>query len=295
MIRVGQIFPRTHPYHRGLVKLSEEVAARTNGAVKVEVFSDAQLGGEVAMVQGMRTGTIDGGVAAVGTFAQTANQRKLYILDMPHLFNTYEDSGGMRIAIRGETAHVGPTPMDRRKNALVGAAHVAVVVDEIGWRYALEDGKTTAARIDVFPNQPGMISDSAELYIDYRHPCAARLKEMEQDLEAAVSEASRRSRTQIEVAERWHFGGLEFDAELVRLVRRQAEKLGVISTEIRSQAGHDAYHLSKICPSVMIFSPCRDGISHNEKEDIALDQTAPAVNVLLHCILERAEAQAQVL
>jgi tripartite ATP-independent transporter DctP family solute receptor len=90
-IRVGQIFPKTHPYHRGLVKFSEEVHARTNGAVKVEVFSDAQLGGEVAMVQGMRTGTIDGGVAAVGTFAQTANQRKLYILDMPHLFNTYDD------------------------------------------------------------------------------------------------------------------------------------------------------------------------------------------------------------
>lgn len=89
-IRIGQIFPKTHPYHRGLVKFAEEVAARTNNAVKVEVYSDAQLGGEVAMVQGMRTGTVDGGVAAVGTFAQTVNQRKFYILDMPHLFKDYD-------------------------------------------------------------------------------------------------------------------------------------------------------------------------------------------------------------
>jgi tripartite ATP-independent transporter DctP family solute receptor len=90
-LRIGQIFPKTHPYHRGLVKFAEEVAARTNGAIKIEVFSDAQLGGEVAMVQGMRTGTIDGGIAAAGTFGQTTNQRKFYVLDMPFLFKDHSD------------------------------------------------------------------------------------------------------------------------------------------------------------------------------------------------------------
>ena len=90
-IRIGQIFPRTHPYHRGLVKFAEETAARTNGAVKMEVYSDAQLGGEVAMVQGMRTGTVDGGIAAAGTFGQTTNQRKFYALDLPFLFKDHAD------------------------------------------------------------------------------------------------------------------------------------------------------------------------------------------------------------
>ena len=42
----------------------------------------------------------------------------------------------MRIEISGETAHVGPTPMARRRNALVGASHAAVAIDDIGWRYA---------------------------------------------------------------------------------------------------------------------------------------------------------------
>jgi tripartite ATP-independent transporter DctP family solute receptor len=90
VIRIGQIFPKTHPYHKGLVKFGDEVEKRTNGAVKVEVFSDGQLGGEVAIVQGMRTGTVDGGTAAVGTFAQTTNQRKFFILDMPFLFDNYD-------------------------------------------------------------------------------------------------------------------------------------------------------------------------------------------------------------
>jgi N-carbamoyl-L-amino-acid hydrolase len=195
---------------------------------------------------------------------------------------------GMRIAVRGETSHVGPTPMNLRRNALVGAACLAVAIDEIGWRYAPEDGKTTVARIDVSPNLPGIISDEAQLYIDFRHPAGARLADMEREVAAAIAESARRSRTDIAVAETWGFGGLEFDRELVALVRDTARRLGVPSMDIRSQAGHDAYHMAKICPAAMIFTPCRGGISHNEKEDIDLDQTVPAVNVLLHAVLTRA-------
>ena len=194
----------------------------------------------------------------------------------------------MRISVRGETSHVGPTPMNLRRNALVGAAHLAVAVDEIGWRYAPEEGKTTAARLDLAPNLPGILSDEAELYIDFRHPSAARLADMEREVEAAVAESARRSRTDIAIAERWGFGGLEFDPGLVSLVRETASRLGVPTMDIRSQAGHDAYHMTKVCPTTMLFTPCLGGISHNEKEDIDLAATVPGINVLLHAVLVRA-------
>jgi N-carbamoyl-L-amino-acid hydrolase len=180
--------------------------------------------------------------------------------------------------------------MSLRRNALVGAAHVAVAVDEIGWRYAPEEGKTTAARLDLAPNLPGILSDEAELYVDFRHPSSARLAEMEREVEAVVAESARRSRTEIAIAERWGFGGLEFDAGLIALLRTTAERLGVQSMDIRSQAGHDAYHMTKVCPSAMLFTPCRGGISHNEREDIDLETTVPAVNVLLNAVLARASA-----
>lgn len=196
----------------------------------------------------------------------------------------------MRISVRGETSHVGPTPMRQRRNALVGAAYLAVAIDEIGWRHSSEDGKTTVARIDLAPNLPGIISDEAELYIDFRHPSNERLADMEREVEAAIAESARRSRTDITVAERWGFGGLAFDAELIALVRATAGRLGVRSIDIRSQAGHDAYHMAKVCPTTMLFTPCRGGVSHNEKEDIDLDMTVPGVNVLLHAVLARVMA-----
>lgn len=195
---------------------------------------------------------------------------------------------GMRISVRGETSHVGPTPMKLRRNALVGASYVAVAIDDIGWRYAPEDGKTSAARLDLKPNLPGILSDEAELWIDFRHPDKARLPDMAAEVEAAVAESARRSRTSISIAERWGFGGLRFDAGLISLIRETAARLGVPSMDIQSEAGHDAYHMTKVCPTALIFTPCKGGISHNEAEDIDLAATVPSVNVLLHAVLARA-------
>ena len=195
---------------------------------------------------------------------------------------------GMRVEITGETAHVGPTAMAKRQNALVGAAHVAVVVDEIGWRYAAGEGKTTAARLDLWPNLPGIISERATLFCDMRHPEPAELELMVAEIEIALRDCARRSRCVIEIGERWGFGGLSFDAGLVATIRASAARRGHATMDLRSEAGHDAYNMATVCPTAMIFTPCRDGISHNEAEDMTPEQALPACNVLLDVALERA-------
>jgi N-carbamoyl-L-amino-acid hydrolase len=48
--------------------------------------------------------------------------------------------------------------------------------------------------------------------------------------------------------------------------------------------------MASVCATAMIFTPCKDGISHNEKEDMSRDQALPATNVLLHAALARATA-----
>jgi N-carbamoyl-L-amino-acid hydrolase len=195
---------------------------------------------------------------------------------------------GMRIEITGETSHVGPTPMQRRRNALVGAAHVAVAVDDIGWRYADGEGKTTAARLDLWPNLPGILSERANLFCDMRHPDPNMLARMWNEVQTALPDCGRRGRCDVRIAEEWGFGGLTFDAELVGLVRAAAAQLGHATLDLQSEAGHDAYHMASIAPTAMIFSPCKDGISHNEAEDMTLEQALPGANVLLHAALARA-------
>ena len=99
------------------------------------------------------------------------------------------------------------------------------------------------------PTRPSSTSTSAT-------PPAAALADMASEIEAVVAESARRSRTDIAIAERWGFGGFEFDPDLVGLVRETASRLGVASMDIRSQAGHDAYHMAKVCPTTMLFTPC---------------------------------------
>jgi N-carbamoyl-L-amino-acid hydrolase len=195
---------------------------------------------------------------------------------------------GRRIRVTGTTAHVGPTPMTHRSNALVGASAMALAVDEIGWRHAPEDGKSTAARLDLRPNLPGIISDEADLYIDYRHPDAERLKVMDAEVEAACAEASRRTRTRVEIAESWGFGGMTFDAGLVALLKDTAGRLAIPYIDMRSEAGHDAYNIAKVAPAVMIFTPCIGGITHNEAENIDRSMTLPGIRLLMDAVVARA-------
>jgi N-carbamoyl-L-amino-acid hydrolase len=195
---------------------------------------------------------------------------------------------GMRIEIRGRTAHVGPTPMQDRRNALVAAAHVAVAIDDIGWRYAAGEGKATAARLDLWPNLPGILAERATLYCDMRHPDAGELERMLAEVATALPDCARRGRCEVEIAERWGFGGFSFDKELIGLVRASASRRRIPTLDIKSEAGHDAYHMASICPAAMIFTPCKDGISHNEAEDMTLDDAVPGASVLLDVVLERA-------
>jgi N-carbamoyl-L-amino-acid hydrolase len=197
-------------------------------------------------------------------------------------------SRGMRINIRGENAHVGPTPMEGRSNALVGAALVAAAINDIGWENAKADGKTTAARLDLEPNLPGIISHFAQLYIDFRHPEMDGLLAMEEEVRKAIVRCAERSRTNIEIAETWGFGGLEFDPDLVALLRATAQRLGITTMDLKSQAGHDAYNVGAVAPACMIFTPCDGGISHNVRENTRLDDQLPGIKLLANAVVERA-------
>ncbi len=80
-----------------------------------------------------------------------------------------------------------------------------------------------------------------------------------------------------------------FDETLVGRVRGAAEHLGYSHRDIVSGAGHDACWINDIAPTAMIFCPCKDGLSHNEAEEITMDWAAAGTDVLLHAVLETAE------
>lgn len=196
-------------------------------------------------------------------------------------------SFGAEVEILGENAHSGPTPMVKRKDALVGAAQIIAEVNKIGWEFAPE-GRSTCARLEVSPNKYGIIADHAKVTVDVRHPDPAKAREMMDRCIALLPGLQKSASVEAKIVKEWTFGDIELDNELINLVRRVAADLNVSHKHMLSAAGHDAYHLTKVAPTALIFTPCEDGITHNENEHIEPAYTVPGVNVLLNAVFDRA-------
>lgn len=223
---------------------------------------------------------------------------ELHIEQGPILFNEKKQVGvvnfaypshGMLAEFSGETAHTGPWPMQHRRNALAAGARWLTAVDDLGWQFANGDGKATAARLAAWPNKPGILSDHAQAVCDVRHPDLCTSQTMAESMRRSLYESAARCGVEVEILDEWIWGGDIFNQDLVDIVAKHTERLGYSWQYISSQAGHDAYFMAKYCPTTMIFTPCEDGITHNNLEKCSIEDFEGAVNVLMHSVVERAD------
>ncbi|MCH9000351.1 MAG: hydantoinase/carbamoylase family amidase, partial [Proteobacteria bacterium] len=191
------------------------------------------------------------------------------------------------ITVTGAESHAGTTPMDRRRDALAGAARM---VTEVG-RIATSRPPHAVATVGVFqssPNSRNTIPGRVFFTVDLRHPEDVTLSAMAAELRAGCARIAAEAGLACDLEEIWTFAPIAFDADCVAAVRQGADALGYGHRDIVSGAGHDACYLAKVAPTGMIFVPCKDGISHNEIESAEPDDLAAGCNVLLHAVLERA-------
>jgi len=191
------------------------------------------------------------------------------------------------ITITGIESHAGPTPMNRRKDALVGAARIIELVNRIGHDHD-PAACATCGMIESSPNSRNVIPGRVFLTVDFRHPSEAKLASMDAALREGVAAIATRSGLAIELTQIWQSPVTAFDAECVAAVREAATALGLSHRDITSAAGHDAVYMARVAPTAMVFTPCIGGISHNEAEDMTPAWAEAGCNVLLGAALARA-------
>src|SRR5438067_774152 len=194
------------------------------------------------------------------------------------------------ITVTGQEAHAGPTPMPRRRDALVGAARMIDAVNRIGHAHA-PYACATVGFVQVSPNSRNTIPGRVFFTVDFRHPDDAVLTAMDQELREACAAAAASQQLEVEVKEFWYFPPTPFEPRLVAKVREAAAAQGYPQQDIISGAGHDAVYMARVAPTAMIFVPCVGGISHNEIEDAKPDDLTAGCNVLLNAVLDTADAQ----
>ncbi|SNY98449.1 Zn-dependent hydrolase [Halomonas sp. hl-4] len=191
------------------------------------------------------------------------------------------------LTLTGLEAHAGPTPMNLRRDAMMGAAEVTQALNRIAQEHQ-PHGRGTVGCMTLHPGSRNVIPGQVKMTLDMRHWEPEALETMGQAVTAAVEEICQRHGLEYLLEPTANFAPELFDKECVDAVRQAAEKLTLSHMDIISGAGHDAMFVGRVAPAAMIFIPCKDGISHNEIESATAEHVHAGCNVLLHAMLNAA-------
>jgi N-carbamoyl-L-amino-acid hydrolase len=189
--------------------------------------------------------------------------------------------------VTGMNAHAGTTPMEVRRDPLVGAARMVQAIDRIT-RATRPDCVGTVGEFKVGPGSINVINQDVRFSIDLRCPDAKVLAQLEAGVVGACEEIAREMGLGWAVDPIWYSEPTDFNPRVVDTVAQAAGALGYSARRIVSGAGHDAKYLAEICPTGMIFIPCEKGISHNEAENVTPRDVAAGADVLLNTVLKLA-------
>jgi N-carbamoyl-L-amino-acid hydrolase len=192
------------------------------------------------------------------------------------------------VAVTGQEAHAGPTPMGRRHDALLGAARAVVAVNRIGMEFS-PAACATVGLMTVAPNSRNTIPGRVAFSVDLRHPEDGMLAAMDADMRASLEDIESELGLKISIDQIWHSPAVNFDGACIGTLREVAAQLSLSRRDIVSGAGHDSCYISRVAPTGMIFIPCEGGVSHNEAESASKHDVTAGAQVLLVAMLRHAD------
>ena len=171
--------------------------------------------------------------------------------------------------INGEGNHAGTTPMKMRKDAVVAAADVVSFVSRRANEMVDKLGSATvgtAGKMNVFPNGTNSVPARVELGIDIRDVVPENMENLKNDVIEVLKGLERKYGVSVDIQmPPVHFPA-PLSAEVVDIIEKSADRLGIKATRMNSGAGHDSQNMSKKVKTGMIFVPSVNGISHAPME-----------------------------
>ena len=185
-----------------------------------------------------------------------------------------------RIIWRGQAAHAGSTPMDQRRDALAGAAKLALELREIAKRVG-GGAVLTSGGVVCRPGIVTSVVETAEQLLDMRHLDAEKLAAMWEQVREACERFAQEERLEVEYERIWEIEPILFDETLVGFADEAIREVAGTSHKLPSGPLHDAAEVSRAgVPTVMIFVQSLRGLSHTKLEDTKPEHIELAVQAL---------------
>lgn len=191
------------------------------------------------------------------------------------------------VKVIGRASHSGTTPMNLREDALLQAAQLIQVVNEIARDYG-ENIVATVGEFSIFPNLANVVPGEASLLIEVRGSKWEQMKEVEEKIKEWIAGHLKQTEISTVVEKRPNTMAATVQEEIEKACKDQ----GIPYRYMLSGANHDANSMSHLTDTGMIFVPSKNGISHHPEEYTSWEEIEDGINVMLHTVLNLANKYA---
>jgi beta-ureidopropionase / N-carbamoyl-L-amino-acid hydrolase len=185
-----------------------------------------------------------------------------------------------QVTFRGQAAHAGSTPMDKRRDALAAAAKLELEIREIAKR----TGEGAVCTMGSVVTKPGIVTsvvETAECLLDQRHLEAGTLAAMLDEARRAGERFAGEEDVEVDWERIWQIEPILFHPELIELADESIREIAGTSHRLPSGPLHDAAEVSRAgIPTVMLFVQSLRGLSHTKLEDTKEEHLELAVQAL---------------
>jgi N-carbamoyl-L-amino-acid hydrolase len=170
--------------------------------------------------------------------------------------------------------------MDKRRDALAGAARLELEIREIAKR----TGSGAVCTMGSVVTRPGIVTsvvETAECLLDQRHLDAVTLASMLDEAKRASEEFARQENVEVEWERIWNIEPILFDEALIGLAEESIREVAGSSHRLPSGPLHDAAEVARAgVPTVMVFVQSLRGLSHTKLENTKEDHLELSVRAL---------------
>jgi N-carbamoyl-L-amino-acid hydrolase len=185
-----------------------------------------------------------------------------------------------RITWTGQAAHAGSTPMDQRRDALAGAAKLALAIRDVA-RDTGDGAVCTSGGVTCRPGIVTSVVETAEQLLDQRHLDGHKLASMLARAQELSREFAVEERIEVDWERIWSIEPILFDETLIGFADDAIREVAGTSHRLPSGPLHDAAEVSRAgVPTVMLFVQSLRGLSHTKLEDTKPEHLELAVAAL---------------
>lgn len=169
------------------------------------------------------------------------------------------------VRLQGQACHAGATPIPMRRDPTVAASRMAVAIRDLGLTH---DAFTTVGVWRVHPSVPTAVNGRTEFSVDMRHLSRATLDALVTGLDDLVTHIAGEENVEAEIDVLWSIDPIDFHPDLVEFASDVVEARSGLRHVMPSGPMHDSAEMSRAgVPTVMMFTPSLNGLSHTHIED----------------------------